>query len=148
MTDDAQVEWREGSHVEDVLAGREGNEFGAFFWREDEWNIKFNAATWKMFWREECPPDRRKSSSHQIFGASKSKVPTEIHSYMTRSYDERQISFINMFPSNSSILSVRSICCRGATLTPSLTFAFRFDFISFHHQGRQRQLASDDDVNP
>jgi hypothetical protein len=59
MTDDAQVEWREGSHVEDVLAGREGNEFGAFFWREDEWNIKFNAATWKMFWREECPPDRR-----------------------------------------------------------------------------------------
>ena len=22
------------------------------FWREERWNIKFDAATWKMFWRE------------------------------------------------------------------------------------------------
>jgi hypothetical protein len=73
MTDDAQVEWREGSHVEDVLAGREGNEFGAFFWREDEWNIKFNAATWKMFWREECLPDRRRNPPATKFLARRSR---------------------------------------------------------------------------
>jgi hypothetical protein len=26
--------------------------FDALFWREERWNIKFDAATWKMFYRE------------------------------------------------------------------------------------------------